>query len=89
MTVAWIVYYWILIWYLSAESPKWHFDKWDMLTSFAHQQLNSVVNWSYAYSAWLYMGIVVDFLIFLRIARYMRIHVGLKAFYQVGTSRRS
>lgn len=34
-------------------------------------------------SAWLYMGIVVDFLICMRIARYMRIHVGLKAFYQV------
>lgn len=34
-------------------------------------------------SAWLYMGIVVDFLICLRLARYMRIHVGLKAFYQV------
>jgi hypothetical protein len=32
---------------------------------------------------WLYMGIVVDFLIFMRIARYMRIHKGLKAFYQV------
>lgn len=34
-------------------------------------------------SNWLYMGIVVDFLICLRLTRYMRIHVGLKAFYQV------
>lgn len=32
---------------------------------------------------WLYMGIIVDFLICLRLTRYMRIHVGLKAFYQV------
>lgn len=30
------------------------------------------------------MGIVVDFIICLRLVRYMRIHVGLKAFYQVG-----
>lgn len=34
-------------------------------------------------STWLYMGIVVDFVICLRLTRYMRIHVGLKAFYQV------
>jgi hypothetical protein len=34
-------------------------------------------------SAYLYMGVVVNALICLRLARYMRIHVGLKAFYQV------
>ena len=34
-------------------------------------------------SAWLYMGIVVDLFFCMRLARYMRIHVGLKAFYQV------
>jgi hypothetical protein len=33
----------------------------------------------------LYMGIVVDVVIFMRIARYMRIAQGLKAFYQVGS----
>lgn len=33
------------------------------------------------------MGIVVDFLVCLRLTRYMRIHVGLKAFYQVCSSR--
>lgn len=38
-------------------------------------------------STWLYMGIVVDFLVCLRLTRYMRIHIGLKAFYQVRSSK--
>jgi hypothetical protein len=36
-----------------------------------------------AYNAWLYLGIVANALMCIRIVRYMRIHAGLHAFYRV------
>lgn len=88
LTLIWIIYYWVLYFMLLHEHSQWQFETWDMVNGEAARvQLNSVMTWSYWYGAWLYMGIVVDFVIFLRIARYMRIHKGLKAFYQVRASR--
>ncbi|WIA11021.1 hypothetical protein OEZ85_011175 [Tetradesmus obliquus] len=84
LTLAWIVFYWVLYFTLLRQHSNWDFDSWDIAAGSAgHAQLNDVMTWSYYYGAWLYFGIVVDFVIFLRIARYMRIHRGLKAFYQV------
>jgi hypothetical protein len=84
VTLIWIVYYWVLYFMLLHQHKAWQFDSWDVVDGAgAREQLNAVMTWSYWYGAWLYMGIVVDFLIFMRIARYMRIHKGLKAFYQV------
>jgi hypothetical protein len=85
MTLAWIVFYWVIYFQLLWQHKAWQFDTWDISDGGpAHEQLNHVMTWSYFYGAWLYMGIVVDVVIFMRIARYMRIHKGLKAFYQVG-----
>lgn len=82
-----MIYYAILCINLYARSENWKFGEWDVVTLpngvNAHWELEYLTQWANAYGAWLYMGIVVDFLIFVRVARYMRVHVGLKAFYQV------
>jgi hypothetical protein len=84
MTLVWIIFYWVLYFQLLWQHKAWQFDTWDIVNGQAAQdQLNQVMTWSYFYGAWLYMGIVVEFVIFMRVARYMRIHKGLKAFYQV------
>jgi hypothetical protein len=84
MTLAWIIFYWVLYFQLLWQNKAWQFDTWDITNGPpAQEQLNSVMTWSYFYGAWLYMGIVVNVMMFMRIARYMRIHSGLKAFYQV------
>lgn len=87
--LAWVVYYWVLVVTVALQEGAWDFDQWDLAdpSASAHHDLNNLASWANFYSAWLYMGIVVDFLICLRIARYMRIHVGLKAFYQARAGR--
>eukprot|EP00879_Flechtneria_rotunda_P000618 GHRR01000731.1.p1 GENE.GHRR01000731.1~~GHRR01000731.1.p1 ORF type:complete len:1462 (+),score=478.47 GHRR01000731.1:180-4565(+) len=80
----WALFYASLAIVLAVYNKHWQFDSWDLNGGpVVNAQLEQIQDWAHWYAAWLYMGIVVDFLIFLRIARYMRIHVGLKAFYQV------
>eukprot|EP00878_Enallax_costatus_P006826 GHUV01007154.1.p1 GENE.GHUV01007154.1~~GHUV01007154.1.p1 ORF type:complete len:909 (+),score=228.54 GHUV01007154.1:392-3118(+) len=89
LLVAWLVYYIALVIQLRVRDDHWKFEQWDVVTPQypgavnAHEQLENLIFWANGYGAWLYMGIVVNFLIYVRVARYLRVHVGLKAFYQV------
>eukprot|EP00775_Hariotina_reticulata_P010000 gene10000-10154_t len=85
LLLAWVVVYVMLIFQVMVASGKWDFNSWSFEpgNQDTHDQYDMLSYWARSYARWLYMGIVVDFVICLRMARYMRIHVGLKAFYQV------
>jgi hypothetical protein len=76
----------------SDQHFRWHPATWDASTpasAAGAAQLREISYFAYCYNLWLFQGILVTALVCLRILRYMRIHPGLKAFYQVGGCGRS
>jgi len=82
--------------HLHAPSPmppkqhRWHPSTWDAgypAGKAAASQMRQMSYFGYCYNLWLFGGILVDALVCMRIVRYMRIHPGLKAFYQVRVHR--
>ena len=74
----WGVYYVVLLIVTAGYSPH--------LPPKSDQDMHDMQILGTAYSSWLWGYIVVTGLLSVRMVRYMRIHVGLRAFYQVSTS---
>jgi hypothetical protein len=74
----WAVYYVVLLVVTAGYSPH--------LPPKSDQDMHDMQTLGTAYSSWLWGYIVVTGLLTVRMVRYMRIHVGLRAFYQVRRS---
>lgn len=78
---AWFTFYFILVAQLARKIwrlPVPYGDNQESLVA-----LNRMNRFSSLYSVFLYGAIILNALICFRIMRYMRVHTGLKAFYQV------
>jgi hypothetical protein len=83
------LYYIGLVTAIYILNKRWRIAQWTIEGEdkggygWTNREFDDMQRFAQAYSAWLYIGIIADAMMCLRIMRYMRIHSGLKAFYQV------
>jgi bacteriorhodopsin len=75
MLYVWAIYYIVLLCLTKFYDPSF--------PPTTDQEMHNMLILGTAYSQWLWGYIVVTGVLALRMLRYMRIHVGLRAFYQV------